>query len=157
MGACIFHWKIDPRPDFQAVVCTHAWLGLDHAGNRVSNPPERQFQDGEFSSRYQQIADIIEFVVHRRIELDALVVAIEQSKAMRADRLQVQNLAQAQQTISLLSSQNGSLQELSRNRQPTLTVFNSVANYMDNSKRITNMIGNTVSQASQIVQSDALW
>ncbi len=181
-AACIQNWKIDPHTQLKEVICTHVFLGPDQNGAKQRNPPEGQFQSGEFAKRYQQIAYTIDFVAHSRRELDALVAAIEQIKAKSSANIFVQNLATkedlliitikgdeqldvstlytqlkqaydkqlalAENTINLLSRQNDSLLELLKTPHSALTVITTVANHMDNSKRTTNMIGNTISHAA---------
>lgn len=72
-GVCIKNWNIDANTQLRHIECDYVYLA---ANGQQRNPPENTFAADEFSRLYQQVADTIDFIVHNRVELDALSNAI---------------------------------------------------------------------------------
>lgn len=98
-GACIQNWNIDTRTELNQIRCDFVYLT---DGKQQRNPPDSDFAAGEFSKLYQQVADTIDFIVHSRAELTALVSAIDtvKTEAGNAD-IFVQNIERKDDSVIL--------------------------------------------------------
>ncbi len=89
-GAIIDNWNIDPHTRFdQRTICEFVWLAPKKASQdnrqRERNPPSGNFKSGEFAKLYQQVTDTIDFILHSRDELDAIMRSVTHLKAHGAE------------------------------------------------------------------------
>lgn len=76
-GAIIDNWSIDKTTQFSEAKCKFVYLKRDKSER---NPPQGEFNDGDFAKLYQEIANTVDFIAHTPDELQALLRAIEKIK-----------------------------------------------------------------------------
>jgi uncharacterized protein YjbI with pentapeptide repeats len=100
--AIIDNWNIDPHTRFdENTQCEFVWLGHKKDSNeRERNPPIGNFKPGEFAKLYQQITDTIDFILHSRDELDAIMRSVAHLKAHGAE-IEVESVERKNETVIL--------------------------------------------------------
>lgn len=89
-GACIEGWNIDKTTRLQDIDCEYVFLEADNPKSR--QPPSGVFAPGEFSKLFQEVAETMDFIVESRLELDALLQAIQKLREAGNEGLEVQGV-----------------------------------------------------------------
>ena len=92
-GACIAAWNIDKSVDLREIDCDHVFL---ESGDppKFRQPPSGTFEPDEFSKLFQEMTETMDFIVHSRLELAALLQAVRKRREEGAEELQVQGWEQ---------------------------------------------------------------
>lgn len=77
-GAILENWNVDKTTRFAGAQAKFVYLKRDKS---EQSPPQGEFGDGDFAKLYQEVANIVDFIVHTPAELQALLCAIEAIKA----------------------------------------------------------------------------
>nr|VFJ73228.1 MAG: Pentapeptide repeat-containing protein [Candidatus Kentron sp. FW] len=89
-GACIESWNIDKTTRLQDIDCEYVFLEADNPKSR--QPPSGTFAPGEFSRLFQEVAETMDFIVENRLELDALLQAIQKLREAGNEGLEVRGV-----------------------------------------------------------------